>query len=413
MDYSQKTYNDLMSLVKNNEAFYFQDRQLEDKTYRIFNYQLASWSSFLEPSALECRGIMFDVTNEDEPILVALPPEKFFNYEEGNVAHYNGKIGVIMEKLDGSLISTYLHNNKLLLKSKGALASDHAVLAMKMLTNNKPLYNALKEVTHKGYTLSLELTSPEYRIVVSYQTNKLSVLCLRSHINGNTFYGESLIKELERVNISEESISLIKANQVQTKIFPEAFGKDEFEKFVENIRAEEIGEGYVVEIISDDDNNIYNRKKYLTKIKNHKYLSLHHTKDSINSNKRLFEVIINQASDDLKSLFSDDQYVLDKIAEMESKVMPIYNNIIHEVESFYESNKELNKKEYALKAINDSNPHAKALSGLRIGRYINRENDYKAFAMKHMKDVYGINLTEENLETNEDNGESTLVKVKV
>jgi hypothetical protein len=44
--------------------------------------------------------------------LVSLPPEKFFNYEEGfgrKQFHERGRFGDKMEKMDGTLISTFLH----------------------------------------------------------------------------------------------------------------------------------------------------------------------------------------------------------------------------------------------------------------------------------------------------------------
>ena len=94
-------YNNLMLLVEQSEdvqtselcsgdnialdAFYFDDQkdELTGKTYRIFNYRLASYTSFQKQDAKNCRGTMFDITDINKPILVSLPPEKFFNYEEG------------------------------------------------------------------------------------------------------------------------------------------------------------------------------------------------------------------------------------------------------------------------------------------------------------------------------------------
>ena len=43
---------------------------------------------------------------------------KFFNIEQGEVDRSNMKLVGYMDKLDGSLISTYLHNGELKLKTK-------------------------------------------------------------------------------------------------------------------------------------------------------------------------------------------------------------------------------------------------------------------------------------------------------
>ncbi len=138
-------YHDLVALCSQNESFYYKDVQLDSVKYRIFNYNLCSYEQFhSHPCALNCRGIMFDVTDPENVELVSLPPEKFFNYEEGNghQVHLAGKLGIQMDKLDGSLISTYLHrineNEQVLrLKSKASLASTQAVEAMNLLTGEQ------------------------------------------------------------------------------------------------------------------------------------------------------------------------------------------------------------------------------------------------------------------------------------
>ena len=53
-----------MRLTDTSEAFYFKDFPLNDAIYRIFNYRLASYTEFLAPNALECRGHMFEVKGE-------------------------------------------------------------------------------------------------------------------------------------------------------------------------------------------------------------------------------------------------------------------------------------------------------------------------------------------------------------
>lgn len=88
--YQLQMYNDLMNLVSNSDVFYFQDFEVDGHTYRIFNYRLASYTDFMQPSALECRGHMFEIVGGDKcssqydsPIrLATLPMQKFFNLNE-------------------------------------------------------------------------------------------------------------------------------------------------------------------------------------------------------------------------------------------------------------------------------------------------------------------------------------------
>lgn len=383
-NFAEKTYVELVDLINKNDSFFFKDFELDGKKYRIFNYRLATWSLFLEPSALNCRGTMFDVTDEKNVKLVSLPPEKFFNYEEGGVDHTSGKLGVKMNKLDGSLISTYIHNEELYLKSKGSLFSEQANDAMKLLgkEQNIEYKNQLENLSKLGYTVSLEYTAPHNRIVIPYQKEELTVLSVRNHKDGKNYYGLRLIELLDNLG----GFDKIKENIVSF----ESLKEQEINQlnFVDSIRQEQSGEGYVVEIILDSGDY------YLTKIKNLKYIALHHTKDSVNSPRRLFEAIINEASDDLRSMFADDLYVLDKINEMESFVQPIYNHIVKTVEDFVLENKSLDRKTFAIKAKDEHSEYM----GLIMNSYLDKENNYKEFAIKRRKELFKIGDEEPDLD---------------
>lgn len=375
-EYTEKNYNDLMNLIKKDEAFFFKDFTLDDVTYRIFNYRLASWTSFMEPSALNCRGIMFDITNEDDIKLVSLPPEKFFNYEEGGVDHTQCEVGDKMVKMDGSLISTYLHKGELQLKSKGSLDSIQANDAMDLLnrSKNQDFKEQLTNLVSQGYTVNLEYTAPDNKIVLMYPTKELTVLSVRNHENGHNLFAtklkELLLKEgkydaIIKNMVEHVSLHGVKLNQIE---------------FINNIRAEQEGEGYVIEFIKP------NKESYLSKAKNLKYVDLHRVKDSVNSTKNLFEVIIREASDDLRSMFTNDEYVLNKIKEMEDHVQPIFNHIIKTVEEFTAENKSLGRKEFALKAQEEQ---PKLLS-LLMNAYLDKPNDFKEFAIKRRVELFGV-----------------------
>ena len=144
----QTLYNDLMALCYDNDSFYYKDICLQSINYRIFNYRLCSYVEFQSYlAALNCRGTMFNITDPTDIQLVCLPPEKFFNYNEGfgqSREHEKGKFGDKMEKMDGSLISTFLHRTHsnvetLQLKSKLSLTSQQAQEAMQLLEGMRHL----------------------------------------------------------------------------------------------------------------------------------------------------------------------------------------------------------------------------------------------------------------------------------
>jgi T4 RnlA family RNA ligase len=112
--------------------------------------------------------------------------------------------------------------------------------------------------------------------------------------------------------------------------------------FFEHVVEETEGEGYVVTINA--------AKPYQVKLKNNRYCILHKTKDSVNNAAKLFEAVITECTDDMRSMFADDPYSLNLIMEMEKKVIPIYNAVIKRVEEFHSANKHLERKDYAILA---------------------------------------------------------------
>ena len=375
MNYAQQNFHDLMSLIAKNEAFCFRDFQLDDKTYRIMDYNLASWTAFQEPNAINCRGIMFDITNLDDVRIVSLPPAKFFNYEEGGVPHHKGKIGDKMVKMDGSLISSYIHNGEVYLKSKGALFSSQALDAMKFLgkEKNAKLKEEVYKLTADGYTVNFEYTAPHNRIVVPYQTEELTLLCARKMDGGQNLFATKLMKLLDEKHLTALMSIIVHHESLHDQVIDQ-------NKFVNDIREEREGEGYVVEIVLEDGHS------YLTKLKNIAYCTLHQAKDGIEAPRRLFEAVIEGTTDDLRGLFADDPATLQRIADMENHVQPIYNHVIKTVTDFVEANKHLDKKTFAMKALAEH----KDFGGIMINTYNGKEVDYKDLAKKRRKEWYGI-----------------------
>lgn len=370
-------YLGLLDLVDNSEdkAFFFCDTTLDGITYRIFNYHLVNYTTFTTNLyAPYARGIMFKVTPEGEYIdLVCLPMNKFFNYAEGSVNHdsENTKVLAIHEKLDGSLISSYIHKGQLKLKSKGSLSSDQALAAMEFLdkTENIELKCVVLILTLNGFTVNMEWTSPNNRIVIGYDKDALRILntrSLRSHLLDLYFDKKQSYYAKNRQDILDklETISLT--------------------KLVEELYLEEQGEGYILTLKNPQGS-------YQVKIKNFKYCDLHHLKDSINSTKALFNLVIKGQTDDLVEAFTNDPIALNIIKEMEDLVIPKFNNTIKLTQDFYTSNKELDKKSYAILAKETlSNNTLGNLMSIAMNLYIGRETDYEEFANKNIDKFLGV-----------------------
>lgn len=357
-------FNCLQSLVQSNEAFYAQRFESNGHLYDIFNYRLASYTDFLLPSALECRGVMFEVDSVGNPIeLKALPFFKFFNaFENPFVMDLDfGTVESIYVKADGSLMSTYVEDGKLKLKSKGSISSEQAMFAMDILRQDSEFYQALLKADIDGYTVNLEYMSPNHRIVLGYMDAHLKVLGARSRQDGKFVEYDTLLE-------------MFGADKVIEKVVP----SDPVE-FCSNISSMTDIEGFVVWMADGR----------IVKIKCDWYLSLHHAKDSVNNPRRLFEAILDEGIDDLRSLFHTDLVAMKMIDEMQVKVDHVYNSMVKAVEEFYNKNKELDRKSFALLGQKDPSLVNGKLSyfGLAMNLYIGKENDYKAFLKGKWKEL--------------------------
>lgn len=360
-EYQSTLYSDLIKLCATNEAFYFQDFDTEGRKFRIFNYRIASYTDFLHPSALECRGHMFEIDDNAQAIrLAALPMSKFFNISENPITmnlDYTTVVA-IENKADGSLISSYLADSMLKLKSKGSLSSDQATDAMAWLDlpSNDVFKATINMMESLGYTVNMEWVGLQNRIVVGYPVTKLIVLNIRNKIDGSYI----------DPTLHFDSDYLIET--VDTK------GLDLVE-FVESIPdMQDDIEGYIIKLASGQ----------FVKIKTKKYMSLHHAKDSINNPRRLFEAVVDEGVDDLRSLFHSDELAMKLIDEMQDHVTRLYNHMVKVVETFYGDNKQLDRKSFAIKGQSELE---QMHFGLVMNKYTQKPIDYKTFIKSRWKEL--------------------------
>lgn len=347
-------YHNLLKYTQEGEVFFAADQMFKGVKYRIFSYRLGAYTPFMQPDALEGRGIMFELDANDQPIrLAARPMHKFFNLNENpstmnlNLAVDN--IGYVFDKVDGSLISTYLdHEDELQLKSKTSLGSDQVQMAWKVVNKDIYLKDLLTDLTHAGWTVNLEYIGPDNQIVIGYANSDVRILNLRHRENGSYHFTLDPQDEQYMVN---------------------SFGPNYDLKSLETATG---FEGVVVVLGSGE----------WFKMKTPWYAALHHTKDSINSKRRLFECIINEAADDLKAMFFQDPISVQKIIDMENLIVPQFNKLQFDVEHFYQSNKDLDRKSFAIKGQQDL---VRGLFSLSMSRYLGREVNFKEWAIKNIE----------------------------
>lgn len=375
-------YNNLMAISsssRSESAFYYVDQDvISEKNpekyqgwkYRIFGYMLASYTDFLQPDALCCRGTMFLINEKQEPQeLTCLPMKKFFNLGETPIGMVSDRIlnedVLITEKRDGSLMSTYVDiDGNLKLKSKMSIKSDHCIEAMKLLDTDR--YKKLKEYLNflarstavydtADMTVDLEWTSPNNRIVLGYDTDELTIL------SGQSLYDTSSVKLLTN-----------RPKWATTKIieYPTIWSLKTFnDKSILKENKEGI-EGYVVEL----------KDGLRVKIKTDWYCLLHKNKEKMSTPCNLYELCLNEQADDLIALFTGDDTTIQQIKDMQLRAKKEYYELKGSCDAFYSCNKELDRKSYA---IEGQKMLTSSEFGLAMALYLGKEPDYVKILVKN------------------------------
>ena len=118
-----------------------------------------------------CRGLILDMVGKK---IVATPFPKFFNYLENGTVPPKDVGFQCLEKLDGSLIITFMWNGKLRCATKGSFQSDQAVWALDWINTQPALKSFLERLP--GFTMLFEAIYVANQIVVKYDYEGLVLL---------------------------------------------------------------------------------------------------------------------------------------------------------------------------------------------------------------------------------------------
>lgn len=381
VDFTEKDlYSKFKKSIENSETFYSSSQTIDWNIIESFSYRLASWSEFNSDSLKkEMRGLAFITDKEKNTNLFTIWFHKFFNYWEWewenstvNILHRE-QIESIDDKLDWSLILVWrLPDNRIIAKSKTSINSDQAVKSTEIINKSKELQFFINTLLDNWLFPIFEYVWPDNRIVLSYNTSELVLTGIRKTKDGTYLHRN------EREKLRKELAPNLKSSVSHEIWFNDVLQKQENDKWYE---------WFVVSFKNGDR----------MKVKLKSYVQLHHTKDEVNNVKRVIEMALDENLDDLRTLFVEDQNVLEYITRVEDEVFKLYNHIVTTVEAAYTATKDLPRKEFAI--YHKENDYF----GLIMQKYVSMTEwkewipDYKTFVKKTIR-LDDMMVTPENTE---------------
>lgn len=330
MKFHLPTREECQEIVKNSEAFYCINTNVQGFEVEVYNYRLSSLDDFKEHNAFELRGLCFikhPAGTWERNILL----NKFFNLNENqdwelnNLKNY--KISRVQEKLDGSAIGfVKLPNGNIVAKSKMSFDNEQAKMAQEIYDKSENLRNFINDCFENDIAPIFELISPFNQVVINYSTTELRLLQMRYKETGE-YVGNILMNSY----IKEYNIKGSKDEKLYN-----------FDELLEIQETEQNIEGFVV--------TLENGKMFKIKTKwyfeNHKIITE-------NAENKLIPLILEDKIDDILSITTGEKKLfVENIVEI---VQHKFNHLVIEYKNLrglYYNKFNENKKEFALKYKN-------------------------------------------------------------
>ena len=148
-------------------------------------------SDFSNPIVRECRGSIFYLRDDGLYECVCRAFDKFGNYGEGYTDEIDWSTAQVQEKVDGSLIKVFYHNNTWHIATNGTINAYNCIVYKEDKETNKTYgsifnfalrghLNQFFESLDKDYTYMFELVSPYTKLVVEYPNTALYYLSRRN-----------------------------------------------------------------------------------------------------------------------------------------------------------------------------------------------------------------------------------------
>lgn len=307
-----KTIDDVLPHISYENGIVVSKRE----TFIVVDYVFVNDDTFANPVARECRGLKFDTSGR----ILARPFHKFFNIGEREAPEDVdwAQPHIVLDKLDGSLVHPCMLEGELVFMTRMGV-TEQAAAALQAAASN--VLSLCADVLADGKTPMFEFTSPNHRLVVSYQEPQLTLLAVRETVSG------SYVTHAELVDLAREyGVPVAKS-----------FGRvEEHKSFIAAGRALKGVEGYVVAF----DNG------HRLKLKADAYVLRHKALAGVAYEKNLLAWVADEALDDVLPLLNDD--VAGHVRDYHDQVMRSVAQHLLQIEALVERMRGADRKDIAM-----------------------------------------------------------------
>ena len=315
-----------------SEEFYVS----EVEGYNFVNYRFQTNHTFPKNDSLEsrirreCRGLVFDSDGN----IVARRYHKFFNFKEREEMMQVDMTlpHIILEKLDGSIVSPVEMNGEIRWCSKMGLTDICRQVELWLVEEDLENYDRFAEYcVLKGLTPIFEFVSPDNRIVVPYDETRLVLTGMRWTVSGTY--------------VDYNSMVLIGGTYHIDLVKEKTYGGLDMDEVAGIIAEEKDEEGVVLRFYDG----------HMVKVKSDQYLRTHKM-ISMLTERGVADLVVHGNSDDAKSILSEDYKV--KIEKYEIAFNQDFLKLNDELIDVRDKilGESLDRKRFALEISPDLNP---------------------------------------------------------
>ena len=298
--------NDVLPAIEGRDEFIVATREWGT----VVNYMVSMADTFPDVTDVndairrECRGLLFYPDGR----IMSRRLHKFFNVNERDetAAHKIdlGKPHVILEKLDGSMITPVYTEAGVRWGTKMGITTV-SMLAEEFVAQHPQYQRIAEESLKAGLTPIFEWCSRKQRIVVDYPEDRLVLIALRNTVSGQYLSYDAMMTAGE-----EYGIEVVRAYEGTTA---------NMEHLISETRASEGIEGWIIRF---DDGQ-------MLKVKGDWYVRIHKTKDNLTHEKNVVDLIVNEKIDDVKPFMLDEDRA--RVEEFETE---FWQGVAYQVENY-------------------------------------------------------------------------------